>query len=1033
MKTLTDLYQSHTGKVSDKWALYLREYDRIFSPYRDQPISLLEIGVQNGGSLEIWSQYFESAQRFVGCDINPDCAKLRYEDSRISVIVGDATSDETRKKVLQQSASFDVVIEDGSHTSRDIVKAFEKYFPILSEGGVFVAEDLHCSYWQEFEGGIFHPYSSVNFFKFLADVINHEHWGVPKKRVELIAGFEKKYSVEISEALLSEVHSVEFLNSICIVRKFRGELNRLGGRRVSGTEECVVEGLLLRGPQNETIQQNSNYWSGLIESPAESHLQMLEQTEESKSAAIAAQEASQRLRDALQAQEAEALRLSNDLRAQQSETVRLRDDLQAQESESQRLRDDLQAQESESQRLRDDLQAQESESQRLRDDSQVQRSEVTHLNHVLQAIQVSRSWRYTAMLRKVGAAARPPVRLIRRIRQTAKQNGGYANLLRKATTIARKEGVNGLVQRAQGVSQKHSVVVPAVFNAIIDRNDYQVWIKKYDTLDAQAILRIRHDISDFAINPKISVIMPVYNVPLQFLEEAIRSVRDQLYENWELCIADDASTDLAVRPLLESYAQKDQRIKVIFRSENGHISAASNTALTLASGEFVALLDNDDLLPVHALYHVIKAIHANPDVALIYSDEDKINAIGERYDPYFKCDLNIELLLAQNMVSHLGVYRRDILEAVKGFRVGFEGSQDYDLVLRVLENVKSNQVVHLPHVLYHWRAIPGSTALASGEKSYTVNAAHKAVAEHLERTGRLSVVCSAPDAPSFNRVRYSLPVQLPFVSIIIPTRDRADLLDMCLNSVLRKSTYENYEIIVVDNGSVEEETEKLLDRQPKDRVRVIRDDSPFNYSRLNNLAVEKSNGNVICLMNNDIEVLTPDWLEEMLSFAMQPDIGCVGARLWYPDGRLQHGGVILGLGGVAGHSHKYLPKGAPGYFGRAVLHQSLSAVTGACLMVRREVYERNNGLDEEFAVAFNDVDFCLRVRESGYRNVWTPCAEMIHHESVSRGQEDTPEKQARFKGEVDRMEARWGGILRKDTAYSPNLTLAHDDFSLGWH
>lgn len=656
---------------------------------------------------------------------------------------------------------------------------------------------------------------------------------------------------------------------------------------------------------------------------------------------------------------------------------------------------------------------------------------IASLDHTVHVMRNSRSWRYTDMLRRAGGLARPTVRLLKQIRQVATRSGGYVNLARKALIVLKREGSNGLGYRLTRLTT-HDRDFGLEHVEKVDRNDYQTWIRLYDTLDEQAVQKIRHEIASLPVTPKISVVMPVYNAPLKFLEEAIRSVQNQLYENWELCIADDASTNHAIHQLLVDFARADPRIKVILRPENGHISAASNSALTLATGEFVALLDNDDLLPQHALYHVAKAIIANPDAALIYSDEDKITQTGQRYDPYFKCQLNYELLLAQNMVCHLGVYRRDILDRIKGFRVGFEGAQDYDLVLRFLENIQTDQVVHLPKILYHWRAIPGSTALDSGEKNYAADAARKAISEHLGRTSRSGVVMPAPDTPSLNRVRYALPEQLPSVSIIIPTRDRADLLSMCLDSLLSKTTYSKFEVIIIDNGSVEESTKLLLARQPQSRVRVIRDDAPFNYSRLNNLAVQQSKGDVICLMNNDIEILTPDWLEEMLSFAMQPDIGCVGARLWYPDGRLQHGGVILGIGGVAGHSHKYLKKGQYGFFGRAALHQSLSSVTAACLMIRRNIWDEVGGLDETFAIAFNDIDFCLRVRDLGYRNVWTPYAEMNHHESATRGTEDNSEKVARFNGEVMRMKERWGSSLLKDPAYSPNLTLNFEDFSLAW-
>lgn len=946
MKTLTELYKCHSGKVSDKWSLYLREYDRLFQPYRDKPISMLEIGVQNGGSLEIWGKYFPNAQKFVGCDINPECGKLTYSDPRIVVIVGDATLEETQALVFQQSQTFDLIIEDGSHTSGDIIKAFAKYFPALREGGLFVAEDLHCSYWQEFEGGLYDPYASISFFKALADIVNHQHWGVARTRNDLIAGFNEKYAIDIQEELLSEIHSIEFINSICVVRKFDSKLNVLGRRVVSGHEELVVSGLLDKHSSDlaslacAAVEQTDNYWSALVCSPAESHKQ-----------------------------------LSKEVQSLQVEAESLR--------------------------------------------------------HLLQAMEGSRSWRSTAPLRKLGSAARPFVRLVKQTKRAAHEVGGYRNLLKKGAEIAHREGVREFINKAHSMSQVRSMLKTTT-GEFVDRNDYQTWIKLFDTPNEEDIMRFRQEILRFEYKPKISIVMPVYNPPLKFLIEAIDSVLNQVYDNWELCIADDASTDKAIRPLLESYSTKDERIKVMFRPENGHISAASNSALELATGEFVALLDNDDLLREHALYHVAKAALENPDAALIYSDEDKINQSGVRYDPYFKCELNYELLLAHNMITHLGVYKREILQKIGGFRLGFEGAQDYDLVLRVLEQVSDKQVIHIPKVLYHWRAIPGSTALGPGEKDYAAEAARKAIGEHLQRTGRGGTVGPSPDAPGMHRVRYALPTSLPLVSIIIPTRDHADILGVCLESLLTKTTYNNYEIIVVDNGSVEAETFKLLDAQPNDRVTVIRDDAPFNYSRLNNLAAGYAKGELICLMNNDIEILTPDWLEEMVSFACQPDIGCVGARLWYPDGRLQHGGVILGLGGGAAHSHKYLDNNAVGYFCRAVLHQSFSAVTAACLLIRRSIWDQVNGLDELFAVGYNDVDFCLRVREAGCRNVWTPYAEMIHHESISRGYENTPEKKARFKKETQRLQERWGDKLENDPAYSPNLTLDYEDFSLSW-
>jgi len=523
--------------------------------------------------------------------------------------------------------------------------------------------------------------------------------------------------------------------------------------------------------------------------------------------------------------------------------------------------------------------------------------------------------------------------------------------------------------------------------------------------------------------------MPVHNTPLAILDKAIRSVLNQAYVNWELCIADDASSMPGIRQLLERHAASDSRIKLRFRNSRGNIAAASNTALEMATGEFVALLDHDDVLPSHALYWVAEAINRHPDARLLYSDEDKIDMRGKRFDPYFKSDFNYELFLAQNMISHFGVYRRDLICSLGGLRSGFDGSQDYDLALRVVAAIQRTQIVHIPRILYHWRAMSGSVALSRTEKDFCARAAWRAVAEHLQPLG--GVVVSAPEAPMYHRIQHPLPATLPLVSIVICTRDHEALLRRAVESIHSLSTYPHYELVIVDNGSRDPQAVAYLAAlatQPG--IQVIRDDSPFNYSRLNNNAVAHCRGEVICLLNDDIEVVTPNWLEEMVSFAVKADVGAVGARLWYPDGTLQHGGVIVGAGGVAGHAHLRLPKGSPGYFGRAVLQQELSAVTGACLMVRRGVFQEVGGLDEQIAVAFNDIDFCLRLRAAGYRNIWTPFAELIHHESASRGPEDSPEKIARFQREVRFMQDRWGDVLAGDPQYNPNLSMRVGDYSL---
>ncbi len=659
--------------------------------------------------------------------------------------------------------------------------------------------------------------------------------------------------------------------------------------------------------------------------------------------------------------------------------------------------------------------------------------QLTHMleqrDHQIAALYRSSSWRITAPLRLAVDPLKWLLRTSGRATAFIARNGGLGSTLRAAMRRYRNQGLTGVRYGLESALLDHEA---ACGLAQIKRKDYLEWVRRFDTLDDVKRDAIRERVREFVSTPLISIVMPVFNVLPHLLEEAIESVRGQLYPHWELCIADDASTNGAVRAVLERYLAIDPRIKVEFRPQNGHISRSSNSALALAEGEFVALLDHDDLLPEHALYWIVDAIQRNPEAGLLYSDEDKISEQGVRYDPYFKPDLNYELLLAQNMVCHLGVYRTALMRRLGGFRVGFEGAQDYDLVLRVVENLAPRQVVHVPRILYHWRAVAGSTALAAGEKNYAADAGRKAVAEHLARVGIMAEVLPAPEARDLNRVRFACPQPHPLVSIIIPTRDRADLLGMCLDTLMARTSYQNYEVIIVDNGSTEPATRQLFDRLPKERFRIVRDDSPFNFSALNNHAARVARGGLLCLMNNDIEILTPDWLEEMVSLATRPDVGCVGARLWYPDGRLQHGGVIIGVGGVAGHAHKYIRRGDAGYFGRAVLHQELSAVTAACLLVRRTIFDAMGGLDEQLVIAFNDVDFCLRVRAEGYRNVWTPYAEMIHHESASRGDENTPEKQARFNAESQFVQARWGKALQRDPAYNPNLTMDHEDYSYAW-
>ena len=560
---------------------------------------------------------------------------------------------------------------------------------------------------------------------------------------------------------------------------------------------------------------------------------------------------------------------------------------------------------------------------------------------------------------------------------------------------------------------------------------YEAWLAEFGTTEAEK--EAMQAWAESLLEPvRIAVLMPVFNPKPEWLQAAIESVQAQLYPHWQLCIADDYSTDPRIRPLLEEAMAADPRIRVVFRERNGHICASSNSALELVQAPWLALLDHDDLLPDDALIWVAHAIQQHPDARLFYSDEDKIKPDGTRFDPYFKGDWNPLLMEAQNTFSHLGIYCTDLVRSLGGFREGFEGSQDHDLVLRCSEKLQRNQVVHIPRVLYHWRVHPASTAGGAQAKPYTVQAAERAIKEHLERLQLPLHQLSW--SPLGFRTELVLPDPAPRVSVIIPTRNGLSVLEPCLTSLLRCTRYPDLEVLVVDNGSDDPGTLSFLaGLERQGQIRVLRDPSPFNYSALNNMAVEQATGQLVCLLNNDIEVIDSDWLEALVVQALRPGVGAVGARLLYPDQTLQHAGVLLGIGGVANHAHLGWPGEHPGYFSRAQLNQEMAAVTAACLVVRRDHYRMVGGLDAtHLKVAFNDVDFCLKLREIGLQNVYVGATKLIHHESVSRGQDLTPEKAARFAAEVAWMQQRWGDQLQCDPAYNPNLCLEKPDFRLSW-
>ena len=555
--------------------------------------------------------------------------------------------------------------------------------------------------------------------------------------------------------------------------------------------------------------------------------------------------------------------------------------------------------------------------------------------------------------------------------------------------------------------------------------------KLYTEWIAQNEKNTHYSSDSFDYKPLISIITPVYKTDYRFLREMIESVISQSYENWQLCIADDASNDRELEKILKEYSSKEPRIETIFRDKNGHISEACNTALNIAKGEYIVLLDHDDTLAPNALEELVKALNNNRNLKLIYSDEDKIDTKGRRYSPHFKSDWNRDLFYSQNYIAHMTALHKETVDRVGGFRKGFEGSQDYDLLLRVIKYIDDSEICHIDKILYHWRAVKGSTAYSAKEKSYTTMAGLRALVDHF-RDAEGTVVTKGM-LPNTYKVEYPIIPKEPLVSVVIPTRDGYEYLHKCIESIYEKTYYKRFEIILVDNQSRDEKTLEYISEisEKYDNLKVFKFDEPFNYSKINNFAVKHAEGEVLLFLNDDIEIISPNWMTEMVQHAIREDIGAVGAKLYYDNETIQHAGVILGIGGVAGHSHKYFSRDSHGYFSKLKLIQNYSAVTGACMALKKSIFLEVGGFDEEnLAVAFNDVDLCLKIEEAGYRNLWTPYAEAYHHESVSRGAENTAEKVKRFNSEIAFMKRKWGEKLKRDRYYSRHLTTEHEDFSI---
>lgn len=590
-----------------------------------------------------------------------------------------------------------------------------------------------------------------------------------------------------------------------------------------------------------------------------------------------------------------------------------------------------------------------------------------------------------------------------------------ANIFQKTLRYWKNYGLKNTIKK---VCQK--------LNGQRDYGNYEDFLKKYGVTEEE-LARQRQE--TFENSPCFSIAVPLYQTKEKYLREMIESVQAQTYTNWELCLADGSGREHSLQSVVGEYIAKDKRIKYCLLDSNEGIAGNTNEALKMADGDFVVLTDHDDLLSPEALYQCAKAVQKEPQTDVIYSDEDKVDMSGKKFfEPHFKSDYNIDLLCTMNYICHLFVVRKDVMERAGLFESCYDGAQDHDFILRCTE--KAEHIVHIPKVLYHWRCHAQSTSENPESKLYAFENGCKAVKAHYDRIG---IPAEVEQGPFYGMYRtHYLWKEQPLVSILIPNKDHAADLKKCMDSIEEKSTYRNFEFIIVENNSTEEETFAYYKEiEKRDNVRVLYYKEDFNYSRINNFGAKEANGEYVLLLNNDTEMIEPDSIKEMLDVCMRPDVGIVGAKLIFEDNTIQHAGVIIGFGGVAGHAFIGQDRDDNGYFSRIISVQDLSAVTAACLMVRRSVFDEVEGLNEEFKVAFNDIDFCLKVRKAGYLVVYNPYAQFYHYESKSRGQEDSADKVARFQQEIGLFGERWGELLEHgDPYYNPNLTLDKADFSL---
>ncbi|WP_323118367.1 glycosyltransferase [Burkholderia alba] len=999
---LVEIFFDHNGNLSDKWEQYLNIYDMELRGFveRAQPVSLLEIGVQNGGSLQVWKKYFTNGSRIVGLDIEEACRGLDLGEN-IEILIGDA-SDPVQIQQLLGDDTFDVIVDDGSHRSDHIIATFIACFDRLRAGGVFIIEDIHCSYMASHVGGFRKRDAAIEMLKGLADAVNFDH--VEEDALSSMASEERAYLKEMNR----HVASVSFYDSVVVVRKLMTPKTQPYRRIMTGKKMPVAD------PSPAIVGEVAPLLREFVLSSAATGafgpliLESLASTKESLERVRAE-------RDGLAAKSAtEARELAAEIGRLREEHQQTKGVSMLADAEIRRLRAASRVAVQSSQDAAEEIRALKEERGELAARAHALSGELTNLESRLGEIMRSTSWRFGAPVRVLGTQLMHRSAAVKRVMYAKRAAGGWAPLLRIVRRTLREQGWRGVEQRSRQFAGD---------SVEIHRPD-ALQVRMTQTLSGIAARfgPAIHKPAEPLRGPTISLLMPVYRTPLDALRQAIASVIQQTYPSWELCVVDDASMDERLRSLLEEFSRKDARIKIKVADVNGGISSATNLAYEMATGEFIALFDHDDLLTHDALSEVVAAIADNPSADLFYSDECKVDPRGTPLEVFSKPDWSPLLLHSSMYIGHLSVYRRSLMERVGGFRSDFDFSQDYDFALRAVE--LTDGIVHIPKVLYGWRMIAASGA--AGGKPYArlsnINALQSAA-------DRQNLKAKAIPLPTANYLQWGDDAVSGFVSIIIPSDNERNITES-IKSIQNETDYPHWEVLVVTNSTI---VDRLSADSGDKRIRYVRYDKPFNFSDKCNVGAAVASGEFLVFYNDDVRVITKKWVQRILELLQMASVGAVAPKMLYENGTIQHAGMVTGVRRLFGTAFHCLDAQTTLHYNFAQSIREVSVLCGACIAVTKKVFEEVDGFDAvNAAISHSDVDLCFKIRDRGLSCVYTPYAELTHIGHVSIAETEKEDKKAARPFKQDKadinMLRRWPWFVADDPYFTKPMReqLFHD-------